>query len=538
MAGPKRTTVGQIATQIVTDVHGSVGQLPAIAEALGKADRGIRLTAMWALCLVPEFEPQATKPIVKRMSQQAAVEAQFVVDILDDYHGLDLDTEAERDSFGPDAGGDPGPETGDEADSEANDDPGPEANDDDSIDPPQQLHGDASAIVRVVVEEMWKGPRETPSLLQLLDDGPRHVRLTAMWALLLITEHHPTNVGHLAARSEQLDSRESVYLVDLLDHYHDLPSGGATGPDGVIAPPEQRLEENLWGPYITYPNVEDRVIGEQSNTFTPDSSVLQAVSSIDIVGLTRHERVYVGAGTVNDEYQKFNLHTYVPDSRYENKDYQRNFQPAIDGWTEVDDLENVASIHDYGRTPNPWVATSYLPRPLWAVGPLPPKAAIQTVVALCDTVAAMHEAGTAHGGISPWSVGLVQTAAEYVPKLTRVGMAHHLGDERALRIDERFAPPEAFTDEYGSVGRLSDVYGLGVTLYTLLTGETPPYPRDLDGNYVPTDVPQPTTMVQGLPTALDEVMRTATATEKPWRYETVTRLGQELRSILPRNARR
>lgn len=521
MAGPKRTTVGQIATQIVTDVHGTVEQLPAVVEALGKADRGIRLTAMWGLCVVAEFEPQTAKPIVKRMSQQAAVEAQFVVDILNEYHGFGLETAENQDNLGSDE------------DIEAESEPVGDVEE-----TPERLHADASAIVRIVVEEMWKGPQETPSLLQLLDDTPRHVRLTAMWALLLIAEHHPTNVGHLAARTRQLDSRESMYLVDLLDHYHDLPGGTATGPDGVIAPPEQRLEENLWGPYLTYPNVEDRTIGEQSNTFTPDSSVLQAVSSIDIVGLTRHERVYVGAGTVNDEYQKFNLHTYVPEGRYEIKDYQRNFQPAIDGWMEVDDLENVAAVHDYGRTPNPWVATDYLPRPLWEVGRLPPKAAIQTVVTLCDTVAAMHEAGTAHGGISPWTVGLVQTAAEYVPKLTRVGMAHHLGDERALRIDERFAPPEAFTDDYGSVGRLSDVYGLGVTLYTLLTGETPPYPRDLDGNYVPTDVPQPTTMVHGLPKTVDQIMRTATATEKPWRYETVTRLGQELRSTLPRNARR
>lgn len=587
MSGPHRTTVGQIARAVATDVDTAVENLPAVVEALDHADRTVRLTAMWALVVVPEFRPEARDGVITQAKSHAAVEAQFVVDVLTDTDDLDAATtadggpgvgagdnsppttgsaptvgdrpstaadqpaggDADTDgppTFGDDSGTDAAGPDGQRADAAGPDDlsadavrpdrPGSGESDtaggaaEDS--PRSRLAPEARETVRTVVEEMWRAPERTPSLLRLLDHDRRHVRLTAMWAVALVAEHHPTNVDHLVARARQHDSRAVSFLVDILDHYHDVSRGETTQLDAAIAPPEQQLDRTLWGPYITYPTVEDRVVGEQSNTFTPDSTTITAVNSVELVGLSHHERVYVVAGTVGDEYTKFNLHTYVPEGRYAIKEFQRGFQPAIDGWTAVDGLDHVASVHAHGRTPHPWVATEYLPRPLWEAGQLPPRAAVETAIELCDAVATMHQGGTAHGAVSPWSVGLVQTAAAYVPKFTRVGMAANLGGPQALRIDERFAPPEALSEAYSSVGRLSDVYGLGVTLYRLLTGDAPPYPRDLDGEFVPVDVPDPSTAVPALPEAVDPIVQTATATEKPWRYESATRLAQELRGLL------
>jgi|GEM_PF-1386074 len=559
MSGPHRTTVGQIARAVATDVDTAVENLPAIVEALDHADRTVRLTAMWALVVVPEFHSEARDGVVTRAKSHAAVEAQFVADVLADDAGATTVTDgraAPDDDTPPTAGSAPtvgdtastttdrstgggretdgpprfGGETGIDGPGGDSSTPGADAGGGDS--PRRRLAPAAREAVRTVVEEMWRAPERTPSLLRLLGHDRRHVRLTAMWALALVAEHHPTNVDHLVARARQHDTREVSFLVDVLDHYHDVSPGETAQLDAAIAPPEQQLDRTLWGPYITYPTVEDRVVGEQSNTFTPDSPTITAVNSVELVGLSHHERVYVVAGTVDDEYTKFNLHTYVPEGRYAIKKFQRGFQPAIDGWTAVDGLDPVVSVYAQGRTPHPWVATEYLPRPLWEAGQLPPRAAVETAVELCDAVATMHQGGTAHGAVSPWSVGLVQTAAAYVPKFTRVGIAANLGGSQALRVDERFAPPEALSEAYGSVGRLSDVYGLGVTLYRLLTGDAPPYPRDLDGEFVPVDVPDPSTAVPGLPAEIDPIVQTATATEKPWRYESATRLAQELRGLL------
>ncbi|MEZ3144195.1 hypothetical protein [Halobaculum sp. MBLA0143] len=543
MAAPHRTTVGRIATKVATDIDGTVENLPVVVEALDHPDRAVRLTAMWALVVVTEFRPETADGVVAQAKSRAAVEAQFVVDVLTDSERLAPDEPgpATTNAVGPEdvrpdpvddaleatpadvAAGVPG------AREEPTDEPRRDAR---VSEAPLQLAPEAREVVKTVVEEMWKAPQRTPSLLRLLAHDRRHVRLTAMWAVALVADHHPTNVDHLAARAQQHDSRETEFLVDMLDYYHDVTTADTGRVDVTLAPPEEQLDGTLWGPYITYPTVEDRVVGEQSNTFTPDSSVLQAVSSIEIVGLSHYERVYVAAGTVDNEYTKFNIHTYVPEGRYATKDFQRDFQPAIDDWTAVDGLENVAAVHDYGRSPHPWVTTDYLPRPLWEAGRLPPVTAVETAIELCDAVATMHQGGTAHGAVSPWSIGIVQTAAAYVPKLTRVGVAANLGGPRTLRIDERYAPPEAMSEEYGSVGRLSDVYGLGATLYTMLTGDAPPYPRDLDGGFVPVDVPDPTMTVSNLPTELDQIVQTATATEKPWRYESATRLGQELRGLV------
>jgi hypothetical protein len=566
MSGPHRTTVGQIARTVATDVDTAVENLPTVVEALDHADRTVRLTAMWALVVVPEFRPEAHDGVVAQAKSHAAVEAQFVVDVLTDSDDLGEETTAGDGGSVESAGGDlaaPGdaatvgdsaPTAGDagpataaadqSAGASATDGPpafgdepgpdgsGPETTDQSDDEPRLRLAPEAREVVQTVVEEMWRAPERTPSLLRLLAHDRRHVRLTAMWAVALVAEHHPTNVDHLAARARQHDSREVSFLVDILDYYHDVSPAEAAQVDAAIAPPEQQLDRTLWGPYITYPTVEDRVVGEQSNTFTPDSTTITAVNSVELVGLSHHERVYVVAGTVDDEYTKFNLHTYVPEGRYAIKEFQRGFQPAIDGWTAVDGLDHVVSVHAHGRTPHPWVATDYLPRPLWEVGQLPPRAAVETAVELCDAVATMHQGGTAHGAVSPWSVGVVQTTSAYVPRFTRVGMAANLGGPQALRIDERFAPPEALSEEYGSVGRLSDIYGLGVTLYRLLTGDAPPYPRDLDGRFVPVDVPDPSTAVPELPAAIDPIVQTATATEKPWRYESATRLAQQLRGLL------
>ncbi len=560
MSGPHRTTVGQIARTVATDIDTTVENLPTVVEALDHADRTVRLTAMWALVVIPEFRPEARDGVVAQADSYAAVEAQFVVDVLSDNDDPDEETTAgdggsvgsatavapTADETGSAATADPsdgssttdGPPTfGEDGPGPGENGPGPSENGPNTAeqaddDPRRRLTPEAREVVQTVVEEMWRAPERTPSLLRLLAHDRRHVRLTAMWAVALVAEHHPTNVDHLAARARQHGSREVSFLIDILDYYHDVSQTEATQLDATIAPPEQQLDRTLWGPYITYPAVEDRVVGEQSNTFTPNSTTVTAVNSVELVGLSHHERVYVVAGTVDDEYTKFNLHTYVPEGRYAIKEFQRGFQPAIDGWTAVDGLDHVVSVHAHGRTPHPWVATDYLPRPLWEVGQLPPRAAVETTVELCDAVATMHQGGTAHGAVSPWSVGVAQTTSAYVPRFTRVGMAANLGGPQALRIDERFAPPEALSEEYGSVGRLSDIYGLGVTLYRLLTGDAPPYPRDLDGRFVPVDVPDPSATVPELPAAIDPIVQTATATEKPWRYESATRLAQQLRGLL------
>lgn len=536
------TAVGRIAQRVVTDVHGLGEQLPAVAEALGNPSRPVRLTATWALAQVAEFYPDAIDTVAELADDQTSVESGFLQDVLAAQRGITADDVGS----GPEGPGtDPvidGIASGmllDHLVPEPSESEGSAAGDGGVAGTGQvtlgtardTLHPDAVEAVEIVVDEIWQAPRELPSLLALLDHDHRQVRLTAAWAVAMVAEHHPANVSHLAARASDHDSQEARLLVGMLDYYHDASASAGAGT-AQMSRPERRLEENLWGPYLTYPMLDDQVVAPGSNTLVPDSSPIEAVNAIDLVGLSRHERVYVSEGTVNGEFQKFLLHTYVPRSEYAIKDYQRDFKPVFEGWTEVDGLRNVATVLDHGRTPHPWVATEYLPRPLWRSGRLQTRGAVELGVQLADTVATMHQGGTAHGGISPWTVGLVRSD-EYVPKLTRVGIGAHVGTPRTLRIDERFAPPEAMSDDYGSVGRLTDVYGLGVTLFAMLTGEAPPHTRDADGNFVPADVPDPSSVVDyELPTALDEIVQTATAPQKPWRYESVARIAEALRSVL------
>jgi serine/threonine-protein kinase len=146
---------------------------------------------------------------------------------------------------------------------------------------------------------------------------------------------------------------------------------------------------------------------------------------------------------------------------------------------------NIVAIHDFGSDG----ADSYLVMELVegrsvadliAVGPLSVAQVVTIAAQTCDGLAAAHAAGVVHRDVKP--ANLIVTPAGVV-KICDFGIArlqHAVGQSRltgsAVAMgSSRYMAPEQVLDQ--PVDERADLYGLGCTMYAMLTGR-PPFPGD------------------------------------------------------------
>ncbi len=144
------------------------------------------------------------------------------------------------------------------------------------------------------------------------------------------------------------------------------------------------------------------------------------------------------------------------------------------------DHPNVVKVFDVATEgPEPYFVMEYVPggslvERLEREGPLPPRLAVAIALQVCHGLAAAHRVGVIHRDVKPHNV---LVAADGTCKLTDFGIAR-MGDT-GLRTragaalgTEGFMAPEQAADAK-SVDVRADVYGVGMTLFVLLTGQDP-----------------------------------------------------------------
>ncbi|WP_460061160.1 serine/threonine-protein kinase [Streptomyces sp. YKOK-I1] len=149
-------------------------------------------------------------------------------------------------------------------------------------------------------------------------------------------------------------------------------------------------------------------------------------------------------------------------------------------------------------------------------GAFPPKEARDIGVGLADAVAAAHAAGVLHRDIKPGNVMVNRYGGV---ALTDFGLAAMPRPGRELSVTREaltpaYAPPEAF--HLAEPGPAGDVYSLAATLYALLRGFPPHHPDDgtqLSLAELIVRHTWPYVPLQGMPAALNEVLRHALATD-------------------------
>jgi serine/threonine protein kinase len=178
---------------------------------------------------------------------------------------------------------------------------------------------------------------------------------------------------------------------------------------------------------------------------------------------------------------------------------------------------NVVQVLDQGQTrETAYLVMEYVPgatlRTLLKKGPMTPRLALTYMDAILLGLGAAHRAGLVHRDIKPENV-LVSTDGRI--KIADFGLAraatHHSGTS-TLMGTVAYISPELLSGE--GADERADIYAIGILLYEMLTG-VQPYTGDspvrVAFQHVNSTVPAPSDAVDGLPAALDDIVRLATS---------------------------
>ena len=179
-------------------------------------------------------------------------------------------------------------------------------------------------------------------------------------------------------------------------------------------------------------------------------------------------------------------------------------------------------------------------------GPLPARVAVELMATVARAVDQIHHAGMLHLDIKPSNIlldGLPDGPWDQVtPMLADFGIARAGDDPGAtatgpigVRGTPSFMAPEQIAGDRAAIGPRSDVFALGATLYSLLTGR-PPFQaasviETLD--LVRTREPAPPrTLVPGLPRDLETIALTCLRKDPRRRYASACALADDLQRWL------
>ncbi len=201
---------------------------------------------------------------------------------------------------------------------------------------------------------------------------------------------------------------------------------------------------------------------------------------------------------------------------------------------------NIVVVHETGTTTTglPYLVQELveggsLGEKLRRDGPLPPDEAVADVVQLCAAVQTAHEADLLHRDIKPDNA-LVDTFGRI--KLADFGIAAVTGSTLTatgmVTATIAHAAPEVLNGDRASFA--SDVYGLGSTLYELLTG-SPAFVRHTDESIVPlvlrvTGNPIPDLRALGVPEPITAAVEAAMAKDPADRPQSAVDLGRMLQA--------
>jgi hypothetical protein len=194
--------------------------------------------------------------------------------------------------------------------------------------------------------------------------------------------------------------------------------------------------------------------------------------------------------------------------------------------------------HDFLRTV-PFLTMEYLPggslsRAQDGAVPLAPADAVRIIRTVAAAVAVAHTQNVIHRDLKPSNI-LLDT--DGTPKVADFGLAKRLDETDGLTMTgdalgtPGYMPPEQISRKNGEIGTWSDVYGLGATLFSLLTGRAPFVGPTSAGvlHQVLTDPPQRLRALRSeVPLGLEAIVMKCLEKDPKDRYQTVAELLADL----------
>ncbi|MGH3583175.1 MAG: protein kinase domain-containing protein [Mycobacterium sp.] len=168
-------------------------------------------------------------------------------------------------------------------------------------------------------------------------------------------------------------------------------------------------------------------------------------------------------------------------------------------------------------------------------GPMPPHAVAAVLSPILGGLAAAHRAGLVHRDIKPENV-LISDDGEV--KIADFGLVRAVAEAKITSTSvilgtAAYLSPEQVST--GDAGPGSDVYGVGILAYELLTGAAP-FTGDsaLSVAYqrMDHDVPPPSAAITGVPPQFDQFISRATRRDPEDRYADAAAMSDELHRIV------
>jgi serine/threonine protein kinase len=220
----------------------------------------------------------------------------------------------------------------------------------------------------------------------------------------------------------------------------------------------------------------------------------------------------------------------------------KSFRERFERETEIAasiEHPHVVTLYDSGEGPSGelFIAMRYvegttLERLVRQRGKLDPRLAAELISQVSEALDAAHAQGLVHRDVKPANILIAENDAKYHAYLTDFGLAKRVSSQSALTgvglmvgTVDYMAPEQAGAQ---AVDLHADIYALGATLYTALTGEVP-YPREGDMARLLAKLSEPPPRVSeitsGVPPAFDEVVARAMAETPTDRYPSAGELG-------------
>jgi serine/threonine protein kinase, bacterial len=168
-------------------------------------------------------------------------------------------------------------------------------------------------------------------------------------------------------------------------------------------------------------------------------------------------------------------------------------------------------------------------------GPMPPHAVAAVLAPILGGLAAAHRAGLVHRDIKPENV-LISDDGEV--KIADFGLVRAVAEAKITSTSVILGTAAYLSPEQVSTGDASprsDVYGVGILAYELLTGVTP-FTGDsalaVAYQRMDSDVPPPSAAIVGVPPQFDELVTRATRRDPDERYADAAAMSAELHAIV------
>ena len=204
---------------------------------------------------------------------------------------------------------------------------------------------------------------------------------------------------------------------------------------------------------------------------------------------------------------------------------------------------NIVTIHEVGvHQGQHYLVMDYVDGPNLAKrvaqGPLPPKTAAAYLKLVAETVHFAHEQGILNRDLKPSNILL---DSQDQPRVTDFGLAKRFEGDSELTVSGQlvgspsYLPPEQAAAGRGKVSRRSDVYGLGATLYHLLTGRAPFQAATMTetlAQVLNTEAVAPRMLNPAVPRDLETICLKCLEKEPAKRYPTAQALAEELGRFL------